>query len=270
MPQTPVDRIDGLTTSVAVKAPCHAATTANITLSGLQTIDGVVLLDTYPNYRVLVKDQTDPVENGIYNPHDSTAWTRALDFDGQRDARNGTLAWVNSGDTNVGLWKVVATTDPIVIDVDEINWAFVMGGTIHFISEETIKNIYQVVGSGNLFEITNEQRGTIATGFAGNNPVAWNFAILGYYLTADVSCSLELDVWIKAWADDDPPDVTNTIVAAAPAALVSQQQKKVTTLTGWTPSFDAGSTGLQIYYNVNSVSGGPSYYNFTLVCLRLP
>ena len=38
---TLVDRITGIETSVAVKAPCVVATTANITLSGTQTINGV-------------------------------------------------------------------------------------------------------------------------------------------------------------------------------------------------------------------------------------
>jgi len=45
-----------------VKIPCIVATTANITLSGEQTIDGVL---TSTN-RVLVKDQTAGAENGIY------------------------------------------------------------------------------------------------------------------------------------------------------------------------------------------------------------
>ncbi|GAH59053.1 unnamed protein product, partial [marine sediment metagenome] len=38
------------------------ATTETITLSGEQTIDGILTSED----RVLVKDQTDPTENGIY------------------------------------------------------------------------------------------------------------------------------------------------------------------------------------------------------------
>ena len=55
MSSTQTDRIDGLSTSVAMKAPVVVATTANITLSGLQTIDGVSVVT---GDRVLVKDQT--------------------------------------------------------------------------------------------------------------------------------------------------------------------------------------------------------------------
>ena len=50
------DRIDGLSSGTAVKSPCRAATTANIALSGLQTIDGIALAECD---RVFVKDQAD-------------------------------------------------------------------------------------------------------------------------------------------------------------------------------------------------------------------
>ena len=43
MASTGVDRVEGLDPAVAFKAPCRVATTANITLSGAQTIDGVAI-----------------------------------------------------------------------------------------------------------------------------------------------------------------------------------------------------------------------------------
>ncbi len=92
MASTQVDRINGLTGSTAVKTPVYCATTANITLAGEQTIDGV----TTSSSRVLVKDQTNPVQNGIYDTS-SGAWTRSRDMNGPRDARNGTLVTVTDG-----------------------------------------------------------------------------------------------------------------------------------------------------------------------------
>lgn len=59
-----VDRIKGLSSSLAVKAPVLAATTAPITLSGLQTIDTVSIPS---GGRVLVKDQADTTQNGWYD-----------------------------------------------------------------------------------------------------------------------------------------------------------------------------------------------------------
>ena len=58
---------------ISWKNPVTAATTANITLSGLQTIDTVSLV---AGNTVLVKNQTDNTKNGIYQVN-SGAWTYA-------------------------------------------------------------------------------------------------------------------------------------------------------------------------------------------------
>lgn len=101
-------RIEGTQSSVAVKAPCRVATTANITLSGLQTIDGTTVV---ADDRVLVKDQTTASENGIYLASSGT-WERAPDFDGARDAVQGTLVSVyNSASSQNKLWELT-TSDP--------------------------------------------------------------------------------------------------------------------------------------------------------------
>jgi len=102
------DRLDGFTQSSAVKAPVACATTANITLSGEQTIDGI----TTSSDRVLVKNQTDTTENGIY-VSDSGAWSRATDFDGTRDVLTGTLLYVVGGTANGDeFWYVSTAGDP--------------------------------------------------------------------------------------------------------------------------------------------------------------
>ena len=48
-----IDRTEGLVGNTGIKAPVRCATTANITLSGYQTIDGVVLAAADGNLRVL-------------------------------------------------------------------------------------------------------------------------------------------------------------------------------------------------------------------------
>lgn len=101
-----------LATDVAIKAPCRAATTAAITLSGLQTIDGIVLV---ANDRVLVKNQASGSANGIYLAS-TGAWTRTSDFDGNRDVVDGTLVFVRLGTSNaLGLYMCSAATTPAVI-----------------------------------------------------------------------------------------------------------------------------------------------------------
>jgi len=115
---TTTDRLAGLNGSVGFKAPCRVATTAAITLSGEQTIDGVAIV---AGDRVLVKNQSSGVDNGIYLAS-TGAWSRALDFDGARDARNGTLVFVTSGTTN-GLYIFRLTaTDPLTVGVGSNTW----------------------------------------------------------------------------------------------------------------------------------------------------
>lgn len=67
--------VDSIAQGIDAKASCRAATTANITLSGNQTIDGVAVI---AGDRVLVKNQSSAAENGIYVAAVST-WSRAAD-----------------------------------------------------------------------------------------------------------------------------------------------------------------------------------------------
>jgi len=78
-----------------IKAPCVASTTANITLTAEQTIDTVAVV---AGNRVLVKNQTDATENGIYAAAVG-AWTRTKDFNNANDVVNGVVVVdANSGE----------------------------------------------------------------------------------------------------------------------------------------------------------------------------
>lgn len=116
MTSATTDRINGLNSGLAIKVPCRVATTANITLSGEQTIDGVAVV---AGDRVLVKDQTSGVNNGIYVAATST-WSRDLDFDGSRDVVTGTLVFVLLGTTNAATFWRVSTTGTITIGTTSI------------------------------------------------------------------------------------------------------------------------------------------------------
>lgn len=81
-----------------VKRSVRVATTANITLSGTQTIDGVAVV---AGDRVLVKDQTAAAENGIYVVA-AGAWSRAADANVASKLAAATVG-VDSGTANGGL-----------------------------------------------------------------------------------------------------------------------------------------------------------------------
>lgn len=110
MASATIDRRYGLTGDTAIKAPVRVATTAAITLSGEQTIDGVAVV---AGDRVLVKDQSSSLDNGIYSAA-TTAWTRAVDFDGSYDVADGTLIYVTDGTISAGILWQANGTNPIL------------------------------------------------------------------------------------------------------------------------------------------------------------
>lgn len=115
-------RLGGAQSSLAFKAPVRCATTAAITLSGFQTIDGVTLALADSNLRVLVKNQSDQTTNGIYVAQ-ANAWTRARDFDGNSDFVKGTRIYIANGTANGDSAFVVTTADPITIGTSNIVFA---------------------------------------------------------------------------------------------------------------------------------------------------
>lgn len=119
MPSTTTSRLEGLTASVAVKAPCRLKTSANHPLAGLAAIDDVVPAE---HDRVLVAANADATENGIWIAQVGM-WARAADFDGALDVVCGTTVFVHSGTTNGGTFWRVTTPDEIVIGVSAIAWA---------------------------------------------------------------------------------------------------------------------------------------------------
>jgi hypothetical protein len=118
MASTAIDRLDGLSSSAAIKGPVRVATTANITLYGEQTIDGVAIED---GDRVLVKDQTAGYENGIYVA-DTGQWRRAKDFNRTRDVVTGTQVYVTNGTISGGRWFGVTTANPVVVGTTDIDF----------------------------------------------------------------------------------------------------------------------------------------------------
>lgn len=106
-----VDRFSGLVGSLGTKAPARLATSGNITLSGTQVIDGVTPSD---DDRILVRAQTDPVQNGIYIYKSSGPWSRAPDMDGARDLLKGTQVFVSEGTVNAQTAWFLTTASPVI------------------------------------------------------------------------------------------------------------------------------------------------------------
>jgi len=87
--------VDGVSQGLDIKDSVKVATTANITLSGTQTIDGVAVS---ADERVLVKNQSTASQNGLYLCKAST-WARTDDLAAGVDAA-GMFTFVEQGSTN--------------------------------------------------------------------------------------------------------------------------------------------------------------------------
>ena len=107
--------VDSVAQGLNTKTAVRVATTANITLSGTQTIDGVALS---AGDRVLVKDQTNNTQNGVYDVS-AGAWTRSLDSDTGVELVNA-FYFVQEGLTLQATGFVQSTPGPLTIGTSAI------------------------------------------------------------------------------------------------------------------------------------------------------
>ena len=112
--------VDAARSGLDVKASVRASTTANITLSNTQTVDGVSLA---AGDRVLVKDQTAAAENGIYIVVSSGAWTRSSDADSGAEVTPGLFTFVEDGTANANKGFVLTNTGSINVGTDLLVFA---------------------------------------------------------------------------------------------------------------------------------------------------
>jgi phage-related tail fiber protein len=110
--------VDSSRAGLDPKDSVKVATTANITLSGTQTIDGVAVS---VGDRVLVKNQSTASENGIYVVAAST-WTRATDFDSNTEVTSGAFTFVESGTVNADSGWVLATDGSITVGTTALSF----------------------------------------------------------------------------------------------------------------------------------------------------
>lgn len=117
--------VDAVAVGLDVKASVRAATTADITLSGAQTIDGVSVI---AGDRVLVKNQSTGSQNGIYVAA-AGAWARAADADTSAEVTSGMFTFVTEGTANGNVGYVLTTDDPITLGTTALVFSAFSGPT---------------------------------------------------------------------------------------------------------------------------------------------
>ena len=176
--------VDSVAEGLDVKASVAVATTGNITLSGAQTIDGEAVA---AGDRVLVKDQTDLSENGIYVA-DAGAWARSADTD-TWDKLVSAFVFVEKGTNNQDA-GFVSTVDPSgTLGTTDVTWSQFSGAGSINAGDGLTKtgNQIDVVGTAGRISVSADAV-DIDTAYAGQTSITtlgtvttgtWNGDILG-------------------------------------------------------------------------------------------
>lgn len=113
-----VNQVELAKRGIKRKDSVRAASTANLTLSGTQTVDGVVLI---ANDRILVKDQSTASANGIYTVL-AGSWTRTADFNSPNDIV-GSEVFISEGTVSGNKVYALITDAPITIDTTALTFS---------------------------------------------------------------------------------------------------------------------------------------------------
>ena len=136
--------VDNAVAGLAWKDSVRAATTANITLSAPQTIDGVSIT---AGQRVLVKNQSTGNQNGVYVCA-AGAWTRATDADTDTELQ-GMAVFVEEGSTQAGTAWTLSTDLPITVGTTTLTYAQFGGGQTYTAGLGLVGTTTFDVGAGN-------------------------------------------------------------------------------------------------------------------------
>lgn len=111
------------TSKDAWKQPAYAMSDTNVTLSGIQTIDGIA---GGADFKVLLTGQTDPIENGLWVMNAGT-WTRSSDAD-ENSELEGAVVTVQQGLNYANqIWK--QDNDGVTPGTDAQAWSLAGGGS---------------------------------------------------------------------------------------------------------------------------------------------
>lgn len=160
--------VDSARAGLDVKDSVKVATTANITLSGTQTIDGVGVL---AGDRVLVKNQSTASQNGIYVVA-SGAWTRATDADVSAEVTSGLFTFVEQGTANGDTGWVLSTDGTITLGSTALTFVQFSGGADIVAGSGMTKSgsTLNVIGTANRIT-ANADNIDIASNYAGQTSI---------------------------------------------------------------------------------------------------
>jgi hypothetical protein len=235
--------VDALKTGLDVKDSVRAATTANITLSGTQTVDGVALV---ANDRVLVKDQTTASGNGIYVVA-AGAWTRALDADNTpgSEVTGGMFTFVTEGTVNADSGWVLTTNDTIVLGTTALTFA-------QFSGAGQITAGAGLTKTGNTLDVASTGGGSLTIGADSIN-------LTSGIATAGTYRSVTVDTYGRVTAGTSPTTFSGygiSDTSANLAAAITDETGSGALVFGTSPSLTTPSLSGETFSTTANVTAG--------------
>jgi phage-related tail fiber protein len=239
--------VDNMALGIDAKGSVHVASTGNIAVttetattltltSALITMDGVTLA---VGDRILLKDQTDGSQNGIYTYTSSTLLTRASDANSNVKVTPGMYAFVEEGTINA-----------------DSGWLLTVNGTITI--GTTVLTFVQFSGAGQV---------TAGTGLTKNGNT---LALATSGATAGTYRSVTVDIYGRVTAGTNPTTLAGYgITDAAPSSHVgatgTAHGVATTLVNGFMSSADKTKLdGLSNYTHPNSGVTAGTYQNVTV------
>jgi hypothetical protein len=219
--------------ALAIKVPVMAATSSadgNLALSGLITVDGY---QTLAGDRILVNNQTNAAQNGLYNAA-SGAWTRTIDANASNMFANGCVVFVIKGTVNSNKGYQLSIASPFTLGTTAQNWIAL-----------------DLPFSSIPVSLQSAPDGALAAGAFGYYIVPFACTISSVFMIVNTAGSIVMDVWRVPFASF-PPTIANSITGADQPTITSAQSMSDSTLTGWTKTLNQGDV---LAFVILSVSG---------------
>lgn len=276
--------VDNAVQGLSPKTSVRVATTGNITLSGLQTIDGV---DLVQGDRVLVKSQTALAENGIYVASSGT-WARAADMDTwaevpgalvvvQQGASEADTAWLSTADTGgaLGTTPVTWTQFLSATDISAGTGLIRTGNMISLTSTGVSPGTYNTItvdaqgratAASNTPYLTGNQVITLQGSVLGSGTTLINTTLSSTGVTAGTYKSVSVNADGRVTAGTNPTTLAGYgITDAQPLSTLLTNVSNLSTdgiivksgSSSLTRAIQAGSTKVSIT-NGNGIAGNPT------------
>ncbi len=166
--------VDATKSGLDVKDSVRAATTAAGTLASDfengDAIDGVTLAT---DDRILIKNQADGSENGVYTVNASGAPTRATDYDANSEVTGGAFCFVEEGTTNADTGWVLSNNGAITVGTTALTYTQFSGAGLITAGAGMTKsgNTLSVNVDDSSLEINGSDNLAVKSDWAGQNTI---------------------------------------------------------------------------------------------------